>query len=88
MVHLKPLNNLVLVKQEKTKTQTKSGLFIPESAQEKPMKGIVIEVSPKIDSIKINDTILYGKWSGTKVKVEGESYLLVKEEDILGIIEE
>ena len=91
-----PLFDRVLVKRNEEVTRTKSGLFLPESATEKPMQATVLAVgqgkvsddgtlSPLI--VKVGDQIIFGKYSGTEIKVDGEDRLILREEDILGIIE-
>jgi chaperonin GroES len=92
----RPLHDRVLVKRVKEEEKTKGGIIIPETAQEKPQEGEVVAVGPgtrdedgeyiKLD-VKAGDRILFGKWSGTEVKVDGEELLIMKESDILGVIE-
>ena len=92
----RPLHDRVLVKRVDSDTKTKGGIIIPDTAQEKPMEGKVIAVGQgargedgKIQplDVKKGDRILFGKWSGTEVKVDGEELLIMKESDIMGIIE-
>jgi chaperonin GroES len=89
----RPLHDRVLVKRVETDAKTKGGIIIPDTAQEKPMEGKVIAVGAGNRDeagklvVKKNDRILFGKWSGTEVKVEGEDLIIMKESDILGIIE-
>jgi chaperonin GroES len=91
----KPLRDRVFVKYTSEDEKTAGGLFIPDSAKEKPQKGVVIEVGPgRITDdgkrqpleVKVGDTILFDKYSGSKVKIDEEEYLIIREEDILGII--
>jgi chaperonin GroES len=92
----RPLHDRVLVKPLEQETKTAGGIIIPDTAKEKPMEGKVIAVGPgargedgklqKLD-VKKGDRILYGKWSGTEIKVSGEDLLVMKESDIMGIIE-
>jgi len=91
----KPLRDRVFVKYTSEEEKTAGGLFIPDSAKEKPQKGVVIEVgSGRIADdgthqpleVKVGDTILFDKYSGSKVKIDDEEYLIIREEDILGII--
>ena len=92
----RPLPDRVLVKRIESAAKTKGGIIIPDTAQEKPKEGKVISVGAgnrdeagklvPLD-VKKNDRILFGKWSGTEVKVEGEDLIIMKESDILGIIE-
>jgi len=92
----KPLRDRVFVKFTSEEEKTAGGLYIPDSAKEKPQKGVVIEVGPgRITDdgkrqpleVKVGDTILFDKYSGSKVKIDEEEYLIIREEDILGIIE-
>ena len=91
-----PLHDRVLVRRIEGEEKTKGGLIIPDSAKEKPQEGEVIAVGEgaRKDSgelipmaVKSGDRILFGKWSGTEVKVDGEDLLIMKESDILGIID-
>ena len=91
----KPLHDRVLVKRVQSDEKTAGGIIIPDTAQEKPMEGEVLEVgsgardeSGKLVplDVKKGDKILFGKWSGTEVKMNGEEYLIMKESDIMGII--
>lgn len=93
---LRPLADRVIVKQSEAETKTKSGILLPDAAKEKPTRGTVISVGPgKLDdkgkpmtlSVKEKDTVVYGKWSGTEVEVDGTKYVILKESDILGIVE-
>ena len=95
-MNFKPLHDRVLVRRIEGEEKTKGGLIIPDSAKEKPSEGEVIAVGEgaRKDSgeliapvVKAGDRILFGKWSGTEVKIDGEDYLIMKESDILGIIE-
>ena len=92
----RPLHDRVLVERVESDTKTKGGIIIPETAQEKPMEGKVISVgSGNRDEagklipldVKKNDRILFGKWSGTEVKIDGKELLIMKESDLMGIIE-
>ena len=91
-----PLFDRVLIKRSDELTKTKGGLFLPESASEKPMQGVVLAVGPgrvaddgKVTplTVKVGDTDVFNKYSGTEIKVDGEERLIMKEEDILGILE-
>ena len=92
----RPLHDRVVVRRVEEDTKTKGGIIIPDTAQEKPMQGEVIAVGPggrdengkliPID-VKVGETILFGKWSGTEVKLDGVEYLIMKESDIMGVIE-
>ena len=93
----RPLHDRVVVRRVKEDTKTKGGIIIPDTAQEKPMQGEVIAVGPggrdengkpiPID-VKVGETILFGKWSGTEVKIDGQDLLIMKESDIMGVIDE
>ena len=97
MASFRPLHDRVLVKRGKEEEKTRGGIIIPETAQEKPQEGEVVAVGPggrdedgeyiKMD-VKVGDRILFGKWSGTEVKVDGEELLIMKESDIMGVIEQ
>ena len=91
---IKPLSDRVLVQPEPAEEKTSSGIIIPDTAKEKPQKGKVVASGPgkvengtKIDmSVKDGDTVLYGKYSGTELTLDGEDYLIMREADILGIV--
>ena len=92
----RPLHDRVLVRRVEQDERTKGGIIIPDTAKEKPSEGEVIAVGPgardeqgKIQplDVKPGDRILFGKWSGTEVKLDGEELLIMKESDILGIVE-
>ncbi|MBE3637531.1 co-chaperone GroES [Mangrovicoccus algicola] len=92
----KPLHDRVLVKRVESEEKTKGGLIIPDSAKEKPAEGLIVacgEGARKDSgeliamSVKAGDKVLFGKWSGTEVTIEGEELLIMKESDILGITE-
>jgi chaperonin GroES len=96
MAKFKPLHDRVVVKALESEERTKGGIIIPDTAKEKPMQGKVVAVGPgargedgKLQPIgvKAGDKVLYGKWSGTEVKIDGEDLLIVKEADILGVVE-
>jgi chaperonin GroES len=93
---IRPLQDRVIVKRLEEEEKTKGGIIIPDSAKEKPQEGKVIAVGKgKVNEdgkvfpldVKAGDRILFGKYSGTEVKIEGEEHLIMREEDILGIIE-
>ena len=92
----RPLGDRVLVKRVEEESKTKGGIIIPDTAKEKPQEGEVIAAGAGVKNedgkltpldVKAGDRILFGKWSGTEVKVDGEDLLIMKESDILGIIE-
>jgi chaperonin GroES len=92
----RPLHDRVVVKRIDAEQKTKGGIIIPDSAKEKPSQGEVVAVGPggrdesgkliPID-VKAGDVVLFGKWSGTEVKIDGTEYLIMKESDIMGILE-
>jgi chaperonin GroES len=93
---LRPLQDRILVQRVEEETTTKGGIIIPDTAKEKPAEGKVVAVgNGKVGDdgkrvaleIKVDDRILFGKYSGTEVKVEGEEYLIMREDDVLGVIE-
>lgn len=87
---IQPLADRVLVEPMEAETTTSSGIIIPDNAKEKPQKGKVIAIgNGKKDeplTVKVGDTVLYGKYSGTELKLEGKDYLMMRESDILAII--
>ena len=95
-IKLRPLQDRVIVKQTAAEEKTKSGIYLPDAAQEKPTQGKVISVGPgklddngkpmKID-VKAGDTVWYGKYSGTDIEVSGEKFVILRESDILGVLE-
>jgi chaperonin GroES len=93
---IRPLQDRVIVKRLAEEEKTKGGIIIPDTAKEKPMEGLVIAVGKgktaddgkliKLD-VKAGDRILFGKYAGTEVKIDGEEHLIMREDDILGILE-
>lgn len=92
----RPLHDRVLVRRVEAEEKTAGGIIIPDSAQEKPSEGAVVAVGGGLKDdngkvipldVKAGDAILFGKWSGTEIKVDGEDLLIMKESDILGIVE-
>ncbi|KUM25078.1 molecular chaperone GroES [Mesorhizobium loti] len=92
----RPLHDRVLVRRIEAAEKTAGGIIIPDTAQEKPQEGEVIAVGPGARDesgklipldVKVDDHILFGKWSGTEIKLDGEELLIMKESDILGVIE-
>lgn len=95
-MHFRPLHDRVLVRRIEAEEKTAGGIIIPDTAKEKPMEGEVVAVGPGARdesgklvelAVKPGDRILFGKWSGTEVRIDGEDLLIMKESDILGIIE-
>ncbi len=94
---VRPLQDRILVERVESEGKTKGGLYIPDSAKEKPAEGIVLAVGPgkTLDSgelappqVSVNDRVLFGKYSGTEIKIDGEERLIIREDDILGIVTE
>ncbi len=92
---IQPLSDRVVVQAQDAQEQTASGLYIPDTAKEKPQRGVVLSVGPgrvengtKIDmTVKAGDVVLYGKYSGTEVTLDDQEYMIMRETDILGIIQ-
>ena len=93
---LRPLQDRVLIRRVEAEAKSAGGIFIPDTAQEKPMEGEIVAVGPGARDekgtlvpldVKKGDRILFGKWSGTEIKLDGEDLLIMKESDIMGIIE-
>ena len=89
-VNIKPLADRVLIEPAAAETTTASGIIIPDNAQEKPQRGTVVAVGPgKKDeptTVKVGDTVLYGKYSGTDLNLDGVDYMIMREADILAIL--
>jgi len=85
-VKIQPLADYVVAQQEAAEAKTASGIYLPEAATEKPKTANVIAVGKKVDAVKVGDKILYKSYSTTDVKIEGQEYILVKEEDILATV--
>ena len=91
---IKPIGDRVVVKPQEAETQTASGLFIPDTAKEKPMRGLVVAVGPgKTENgthvemtVAEGDTVLYGKYAGTEITLDGDDVLIMRESDILGVV--
>ena len=95
MAKIRPLQDRVIVKRVKEEEKTKGGIIIPDSAKEKPVEGEVLAVGNgkvvdgklQTPDVKAGDRILFGKYSGTEVKIDGEEHLILREDDILGVLE-
>ena len=89
-MRLVPLGDRVVLKQVEAEETTKSGIVLPGSAQEKPQQAEVVAVGPGTDEVKmevsVGDSVIYSKYAGTEVKVDGEEYIVVKQNDILAIV--
>ncbi len=92
----RPLHDRVLVRRIEADTKTAGGIIIPDTAKEKPQEGEVIAVGPGArdeagklvpPDVKVGDRILFGKWSGTEIKIDGEELLIMKESDVMGVVE-
>jgi chaperonin GroES len=92
----RPLHDRVVVRRLDSEEKTKGGIIIPDTAKEKPSEGVIVSVGPgarddqgKVNAldVKAGDRVLFGKWSGTEVKLNGEDLLIMKESDIMGIVE-
>ena len=96
-MNFRPLHDRVLVRRVEAEEKTAGGIIIPDTAKEKPQEGEVIAVGPGARDesgklapldVKIGDRILFGKWSGTEIKLNGEDLLIMKESDVMGVIEQ
>jgi chaperonin GroES len=96
-MQFRPLHDRVVVQRVDAEEKTKGGIIIPDTAKEKPQEGKVIAVGPgardengKLQplDVKVGDRILFGKWSGTEIKLDGEDFLIMKESDIMGVLTE
>jgi chaperonin GroES len=94
--NFRPLHDRVVVRRVESEAKTKGGIIIPDTAKEKPQQGEIIAAGPgargddgKVTAldVKAGDKVLYGKWSGTEVKIEGETLLIMRESDLLGVLE-
>lgn len=96
MTNIKPIGDRVVVKPEAAEEKTSSGLIIPDTAKEKPQRGKVLFVGPgnvengnRVElTVKAGDAVLYGKYAGTEISLDGEDVLIMRENDILGVIED
>lgn len=95
-MNLKPLGDRLVVKPSEQEEQTKSGIFLPETAKEKPQQGTVVAAGPGARKengerialdVEVGATVLYAKYAGTNIKLDGQEYLILKESDILAIVE-
>jgi chaperonin GroES len=95
-MRFRPLHDRIVVQRISADEKTAGGIIIPDTAQEKPQQGEVISVGPGARNekgqivpldVKVGDTVLFGKWSGTEVKIDGQDLLIMKESDVMGILE-
>jgi len=93
---LRPLQDRVIVKQQDAEEKTKSGIYLPDAAKEKPTRGKVVSVGPgRLDDkgkpmeipVRVGDTVYYGKYSGTEVEVDGQKFVILRETDLLGVLD-
>jgi len=88
---MKPINDRVVIKPAEAEETSKGGIILPEQAKEKPQKGVVIAVGPGKDdnsmTVKVDDVVLYGKYAGQEISHDGEDYIIMREDDILVIID-
>jgi chaperonin GroES len=93
---VKPLEDRVLVKPIESESKTASGIYLPETAKEKPVRGKVVSIGPgkRLEngkrahpSVKVGDTVVYGKYAGTEVEIKGDKHLILRETELLGVIE-
>ena len=96
-MHFRPLHDRVLVRRIEVEETTAGGIIIPDTAKEKPMEGEVVAVGPGVHNdagelvalaVEAGDRVLFGKWSGTEVRIDSEDLLIMKESDILGVLED
>ena len=95
-MHFRPLHDRVVVRRIESEEKTAGGIIIPDTAKEKPQEGEIVAVGPGARGedgklhpldVKAGDRVLFGKWSGTEVKIDGQDYLIMKESDVMGVIE-
>jgi chaperonin GroES len=95
-MHIRPLHDRVVVRRIEADEKTAGGIIIPDTAKEKPMEGEVVAVGPGARNeqgqlvpmdLKAGDRILFGKWSGTEIKIDGEELLIMKESDVMGVLD-
>ncbi|PZQ59108.1 MAG: co-chaperone GroES [Phenylobacterium zucineum] len=95
-MHFRPLHDRLVVRRIEAEAKTSGGIIIPDTAKEKPQEGEVVAVGPgarddhgKLQplDLRVGDRILFGKWSGTEIKIDGEELLILKESDVLGVVE-
>jgi chaperonin GroES len=94
-MNFRPLGDRIVIKQVEAESKTAGGIIIPDTAKEKPMQGIVVAIGNGARDqngnivpleIKVGDTVMYGKWGGTEIKLNGEDLIILKESDVMGII--
>ncbi len=85
-VQFRPLKERVFVSYTEELEKTSGGLYIPDAAKEKPQKGTIEAIGAEVKNVKVGDVVLFDKYSGSKINLDGQEYLILKEEDILGVI--
>jgi len=89
-LNIKPLGSRIIIESAEAETKTASGIFIPDTAKEKPQRGVVVAAGPGTQeeevTVKVGDTVLYGKYSGTEVSIDGKEYMIMKEADIYAVV--
>ena len=84
---MKPLGDRVVLKQQEAEEKTKSGIILPDSAKEKPQAAVVVSVGPDVDQVKEGDKVIYSRYAGNDVELDGEKYIIVKQNDIHAVVE-
>jgi chaperonin GroES len=93
---VRPLSDRVLLKRSESETQTKGGIIIPDTAKEKPQQGVIVAVGPgfvrddgsrREPLVKVGDRVMFGRYDGTEVTIDGEAHLIVREKDLLGVVD-
>ena len=85
-MNFQPLGKRVLIQRVEEAKTTASGIYIPDSAQEKPSQGKVLAVSTEVENVAVNDTVVFGKYSGSELTLDGTTYLVIDTDDLLGIV--
>jgi len=85
-MNFQPLGKRVLIERLEEAKTTASGIYIPDSAQEKPSQGKVLAVSTEVENVAVNDTVVFGKYTGSELTLDGTTYLVIETDDLLGII--
>lgn len=87
MIAVRPLNKRVVVRLEQADEKSKGGIYLPEQAKEKPQTGIIVAAADDCETVKVKERVVFAKYTGTEISVDGVEYVLIKDEDILGVIE-
>lgn len=83
---MRAIRDRIIVRREKEPEKTKSGFFIPETNREKPQRGLVVTVGEKVKEIQVDNIVLFGKYAGTEVEIDGEQFLILRDEEILAVL--